>query len=41
VREWQEYEDKELIAYFKHVLEDLILWDRARKVDWVFNRRPG
>ena len=41
VEEWREYEEEELIAYFKHVPEDLIVWDRARKVDWVFNVRPG
>jgi uncharacterized protein (UPF0248 family) len=39
VAEWQEYEEQELIAYFKHVPENEIVWDRARKVDWVFNRR--
>lgn len=37
VGEWQEYEEHELIAYFKHVPDDLIVWDRARKIDRVFN----
>lgn len=37
VEKWEEYDEQDLIAYFKHVPEDLIVWDRARKVDWVFN----
>jgi hypothetical protein len=41
VGKWEEYEEQELIAYFKHVPENLIVWDRARKVDWIFNMRPN
>jgi uncharacterized protein (UPF0248 family) len=40
VEQWEEYEEQELIAYFKHVPDDQIVWDRARNVDWVFNARP-
>jgi uncharacterized protein (UPF0248 family) len=37
VNEWQSYEEEELIAYFKHVPKNEIIWDRANKLDWVFN----
>ena len=41
IAEWQEYEEQELIAYFRFVPKDEIVWDRARKIDWVFNKQPG
>ena len=41
VAEWQEYEEQNLIAYFKYVPDDEIVWDRMRKIDWVFNKLPG
>jgi uncharacterized protein (UPF0248 family) len=37
VAKWQEYEEMELIAYFKHVPTDEIVWDRSRKLDLIFN----
>jgi len=40
VSEWKEYDQEELIAYFRNVVEDEIVWDRASKVDWIFNKRP-
>lgn len=40
VSEWQDFDQEELVAYFKNVSEDLIVWDRARKLDWIFNARP-
>ncbi|KUJ07179.1 uncharacterized protein LY89DRAFT_743177 [Mollisia scopiformis] len=39
VEEWQEYEEEELIAYFKHVPDEELVWDRARKVDSVSHGR--
>jgi uncharacterized protein (UPF0248 family) len=41
VADWQEYQEQELIAYFKHVPANEIVWDRASKVDLVFNPRSG
>lgn len=40
VAEWEKYEESELIAYFKHAPENEIVWDRARKIDWISNARP-
>jgi hypothetical protein len=40
VSEWKEYDQEELVAYFRNIVEDEIVWNRARKVDWIFNERP-
>ncbi|KAH8886023.1 hypothetical protein GQ53DRAFT_809881 [Thozetella sp. PMI_491] len=41
VSEWQDFDQEDLVAYFKNLPQDLIVWDRARKLDWIFNPRPA
>ncbi len=41
VSEWQDFDQEDLVAYFKNLPQDLIVWDRARKLDWIFNARPA
>jgi len=36
----EEWVPEDRIAYFKHVPEDLVVWDRAKKIDWIFNSKP-
>lgn len=36
VAAWEDFEPESHIAYFKHVSEDRIVWDRAKKIDLLF-----
>ena len=35
---WKEFQQEDLIAYFKYVPENVVVWDRARKIDVMFNK---
>jgi hypothetical protein len=39
VKDWKSYDEEELIAYFKDVTSNEIVWDRARKIDLVFGKK--
>lgn len=39
--DWKEYDQEELVGYIRNVADDEIVWDRVKKVDWVFNKRPN
>ncbi|KAE8450587.1 hypothetical protein EG329_005931 [Mollisiaceae sp. DMI_Dod_QoI] len=39
VEEWREFQEQELIAYFRNAIRDEIVWDRARKVDLLGGSR--
>jgi hypothetical protein len=38
VEDWKSFDEEELIAYFKDVKSNEIVWDRARKIDLVFGK---
>jgi hypothetical protein len=38
VENWKSFDEEELIAYFKDVKSNEIVWDRARKIDLVFGK---
>lgn len=39
VEDWKGFDEEELIAYFKEVKSNEIVWDRARKIDLVFGKK--
>lgn len=39
VEDWKNFDEEELIAYFKNVKSHEIVWDRARKIDLVFEKK--
>jgi hypothetical protein len=39
VENWKSFDEEELIAYFKDVKSNEIVWDRARKIDLVFGKK--
>jgi uncharacterized protein (UPF0248 family) len=38
VENWKSFDEEELIAYFKDVKSNEIVWDRARKIDLIFGK---
>jgi uncharacterized protein (UPF0248 family) len=41
VDEWGDYGQEELMAYIKNVKDDVIVWDKARKIDLIFGKKGG